>query len=107
YGLGVLAVGSDAPLPMLDFLEAAAADPESVRSYFTALGHRVELIRLMQVVLAQIHQQQAIIDEWKRRTGRPLAGGDHSLKAALAAPGAFTRAVTQDLGNLASDELER
>lgn len=41
HGLGVLAVGSDVPVAVLSFLEAAAQRPEPVRETYARLGARV------------------------------------------------------------------
>ena len=43
HGLGVLAVGPQAPAAMLEFLRSANAKPEETRALFSSLGRRIFL----------------------------------------------------------------
>jgi len=43
HGLGILAVGPQVPLPMLDFLRSANEKPEATRALFSSLGRRIFL----------------------------------------------------------------
>jgi hypothetical protein len=56
HGLGILAVGTQPPLNILEFLRAANAKPDSTRALFTALGRRV----LLETERAWLHRQSPI-----------------------------------------------
>jgi hypothetical protein len=103
YGLGMLAVGAKAPPPLLD--ASARANPR-ISEYFATLAHRVEVLRTLMTVMAQVHHQQSMLDDWRRQIGEPVIPGDHSLATAFANPPAFVHAVTQDLQKLAIADLE-
>src|SRR5204863_2760870 len=45
-GLGVLGIGEALPPPVLEFFQSAREQPELMRQYFAALGHRLTLLRL-------------------------------------------------------------
>lgn len=45
FGLGVLAVGRAVPQPVLQFIEAASADPQCIIQLFHALGDGIDLLK--------------------------------------------------------------
>jgi hypothetical protein len=43
HGLGILAIGPQAPAAMLDFLRSANEKPDETRALFSSLGRRIFL----------------------------------------------------------------
>jgi hypothetical protein len=69
YGLGVLAVGRDLPRRFLDFLEYAGACEETVRSFYAALGQRLEFSRALGLLSREIGRQSKTANEWRTNLG--------------------------------------
>lgn len=79
YGLGVLGVGKNLPQPVRDFFESVSGgdafkreEADVVRAHFNCLGSNVARMQTILTMFSQMHRQQAIINEWKRQTGRPV-----------------------------------
>ena len=62
HGLGLLAVGADAPPGVATFLAAADARPDEVRDLFAALGERVSLICETDRLRATVEEQAAALE---------------------------------------------
>lgn len=93
WGLGVLGVGKNLPQPFVDFLETAKASPEQVRSYFFAVGHRIEMYRIAKMMInghAQVHQ---LLERWLNERGHGLKG----LPDPLGQAGPFLNQITGEL----------
>lgn len=50
FGLGVLAVGNNVPQPVLQFIEAAQAEPQRIIQIFHALGDGIDLLKTQQTL---------------------------------------------------------
>jgi O-antigen biosynthesis protein len=75
HGLGILAVGAEPPLGVSSFLAAAREQPDRIREYFAALGHRALLLRMTRMCLGAMDWQRQEIDRWRQSKGLPTRDG--------------------------------
>jgi len=64
-GLGVLGLGSDLPEAFKRFIAEANATPELVRTHFFTIGHRIEMMRISNVLvrgMRQVHDAISAIE---------------------------------------------
>jgi O-antigen biosynthesis protein len=68
-GLGVLAVGDQAPPALLKFLEIARGDSDAVRKYFTHTGDVVDTSRIAIAMITNLQKLQTMLNIRKRMIG--------------------------------------
>lgn len=68
-GLGVLAVGDQAPAAVLKFLEVARGDAEAVRKYFAHTGDVVDASRVAISMISSLQKLQTMLNIRKRAIG--------------------------------------
>ncbi|MBC8105964.1 MAG: class I SAM-dependent methyltransferase [Anaerolineae bacterium] len=71
-GLGVLAVGAEAPPAVLKFLETARREPDAVRTYFKHVGDVVETSRLALTMIDNVQRLQTLLDQRKHVIGETV-----------------------------------
>lgn len=71
-GLGVLAVGSNVPPAVLQFLEYATAHPGAVRGLFKRVGERWDMQRLLGGVLSRLHEQEPALSPFRQGAARSM-----------------------------------
>jgi len=94
HGLGVLAVGSQVPASVLDFLEAANRDPDAVREFYHRLGVEVAMraeVPVLRDLVAELQSQLS--------GGQPTRFGKE-LEAANARLGDQVRRLTVERAEL-------
>jgi hypothetical protein len=101
FGLGVLGVGANLPLKMLEFFEDARNNPEVVRGLFSRLGNRC----LMLCAFNFLIKQQRLINQWRRHIGAEVNAMSESAQAAMANPVNYATCVTAEVLALANDDL--
>ena len=70
-GLGILAIGKDAPPDVLKFLEIARREETAVRQYFAAVGGRWTVLTALMRVSMTLQQARTAVNDWRGRSGRP------------------------------------
>jgi hypothetical protein len=104
-GLGVLAVGSDTPSPVLRFLEVANREPEAVRDYFKFLGDAVDNARIAVAMMGNVQRIQQMLDQRKKMIGQPVSSGD--LSNAFRMPIPFMEKMMVDVQAVTVDSLRQ
>jgi len=100
HGLGVLAVGSEVPTAVLDFLAEADRDPESVRDTYHRLGIEVAMRAEVPELRRIVSQLQAELQaESPASSGAGLAAGVELANARL---GDEVRRLTLEAARLAA-----
>ncbi len=79
-GLGVLAVGPEAPRPILDFLSTASAEPDPIRLYFSVLGHRIEMFSTAGILINATVRAHQIIEQWHNKRNERLGPLPHPVQ---------------------------
>jgi hypothetical protein len=92
-GLGVLALGAQAPAPVLEFLGDAKNDPRAIRSYFARLGDSIELLQRQKRIIQVLVSTQAGIIDWKKRAGQWVDPKGIDLQLANSDPVRFAGGV--------------
>ncbi|MEA2709864.1 MAG: hypothetical protein QOF78_2465 [Phycisphaerales bacterium] len=72
-GLGILAVGKDAPAELLSFIEMAKREEKLVRDYFSGIGARWTLLALMMRMANTLNAAHMTVDRWRTQSGHPPA----------------------------------
>jgi hypothetical protein len=83
-GLGILAVGTEPPESILDFLKDANANPDPIRQYFSTLGHRIEMFSTASILInatVRIHQA---IEQWHNKRNQRLQPLPHPVQETTA-----------------------
>ncbi len=106
HGLGVLAVGKDVPADVTGFLKFAGEHAEAVRGFFAEAGRKVDYFRTAGTLLQLLHGQQMIVNEWKQLTGQAIDRSFQTLSQAMHAPIRFAYQLSEEIGRLASDDLQ-
>lgn len=87
HGLGVLALGAKAPADVMNFLTAATADPDKIRSRYAALGERMQQeYALRQTVINFTSEIQALngrIDDMHHSTSWRITAPARAVTAAI------------------------
>jgi O-antigen biosynthesis protein len=70
-GLGILAIGKEAPPDVVKFLEIARREEAAVRQYFAAVGGRWTALTALMRVSMTLQQARTAVNDWRGRSGRP------------------------------------
>ena len=101
-GLGVMAVGPDSPRPVCDFLEDARANLWAVNQVFNILGDRYLLTAGWRFVQSAMLRQNAVLNGWKSKTGRPEYPPADRRNTELS-PFEFTDQISRDVEALVAE----
>jgi hypothetical protein len=71
HGLGVLALGADAPPALLRFLKIASSDGESVWAYFEALGQYVITLKQLRGTVREALDLHMLLNQHRQLIGLP------------------------------------
>ena len=105
HGLGIAAVGADAPAGVLDFLRYANANAGVVRQFFAELGERIVD---MQVLLRTTHwlaMQWKVLAHWRRMARQPGLAEVNAAEV-FGDPEPLARALVEEVARLAQDDLD-
>jgi hypothetical protein len=105
-GLGVVAVGSAVPAPVLEFLRDASLDPRSIQTYFARLGQTIEMFQAQRRTAHTLLNMQAFINDWKRQAGHWVDPKGIDVNAANADPPRFAHAVGDQVRFALNDDLQ-
>ena len=101
-GLGVLAVGEDVPSKMIEFLEEANNNRETVCKLFWGLGNRC----VMRYLFRFTFQQQRMVNQWKRQVGEAVDPKSENIHEAMLDPIDYAKNVTREMQRLANENLQ-
>lgn len=102
HGLGVLAVGNEAPEKLRQFLNTANACPEAVNYHFGRIGYGAKILSsYMQLVRRVLHGQN-ILNQYRNMTGQ--AGEPGSLDPTQD-PTAVGNRIAQEITQLVKENL--
>jgi hypothetical protein len=104
-GLGILAVGEKVPAPFLGFLAELNADADRMLAIFRALGRRNELARISMMLAHNIHEYQAMINQWREGTGQAIRNKTPDTARAISDPTGFAKGVNQDVAAMVTDAV--
>lgn len=105
HGLGVLAVGPDAPAEVLALCGLDGEEAAAARRYYAALGARLETRRVMSSIMGAVFAQQMMLNEWRARIGQLVPAKAADPRAAMADPVGFLGGQARDVEALALDDL--
>ena len=105
-GLGVLAVGESIPSGVEEFLKTANAQPEAMRNFFSRLGERLSLLRIMMAVMQQVHAQQSLVNQWKRQLNEPVEPDSEQLQKAMDHPIGYATYAAGQVQNVLNADLD-
>jgi hypothetical protein len=105
YGLGVLAVGSKVPQPVLRFLEIANREADVVRTFFKYLGDAVDWARTTATLLDHTYHLQEMLNKRKQMIGEAVTPGD--VRQAFNAPLRFIQQMMYDVQAVTVSDLKQ
>jgi hypothetical protein len=76
-----------------------------VRRFFAHAGRALEMRRLLGGVLGCVHQQQVLVNQWRRQVNLPVEPASERFEAAAADPIRFAQYALREVHALASDDL--
>ncbi|CAN5437142.1 hypothetical protein BH09PLA1_BH09PLA1_03830 [soil metagenome] len=103
FGLGVLAVGAEAPPALLQFLEMANRDPDTVRSFFRYIGDAVDNARMAVAMMTNVQRLQDLLDKRKKLVGETINSMD--MREAFRSPLRYMEHMMVDVQALTIGEL--
>jgi hypothetical protein len=99
-GLGVLVVGNTVPAALVEFLNEAARNPVTLRSYFERVGSGLETTRLLKAISVwQMHTQEHV-NEWKRRAGEPITLTSTDVRTVFSDGLAYARQISEEVASV-------
>jgi O-antigen biosynthesis protein len=104
-GLGVVAVGSEVPQPVLDFLSEAKANPTPIRAYFACLGSAVELVGYHKRIISWHIRQQLILNKWKQLAGKPIEPASKDMQSAFTDSLGFVSRLSAQVETALNEDL--
>jgi hypothetical protein len=104
-GLGMLAVGEEAPGAFVEFLGELNARAGRILPLFHALGHRNEMMRERATLAGTVHHMQAMVNEWRKLTGQGFRNPTPAPEKLEAEAVAFAEAAQRDVGQVCADAV--
>jgi len=101
FGLGILAVGQEAPPRLLSFLEIANREPDTVRAYFDHVGTAASTTRVAINMLSNVQRLQSMLNKRKQMLGEPIVELD------MRAPLKFMEDVMLDVQAVVISDLRQ
>jgi hypothetical protein len=86
YGLGIVAPNAETPAAMLAFLADANANAEAVRACYATLGHRIETMCGLYLMMHRFVRMQRAINNGLRRQNVQVDPQSERLEAAMSNP---------------------
>jgi len=106
YGLGVLAVGPDAPPNFLAFLQVARDYPEVIRAYFASKGRGIEAQSYLIRVGIELCHQHSLVDRWARTAGQAGVAPAPDPALAQSNPIEYARCLSDRLKVMINADLD-
>ena len=103
FGLAILAVGANAPEPLLRFLRQANADPAGMRLYYKLLGDCLDNARIAITMMGNVQRMQQMLDQRKKMINEPITSGDPNN--AYLSPLPYMERMMLDVQNVTVAEL--
>lgn len=105
-GLGMLAVGAHVPRVFTHFLEELNQDPLPILTQLQTLGMRIELTRTLMALANDLHNDQSILNEWRRLRGQAIAQPTPDPKSAWDNPRKYSQTVFAETRDLAVEAVQ-
>lgn len=104
-GLGVLAIGPNAPQPFVQFLHFARGNVALVREFFAALGQRMLTFQITMKMTGRLESTWQALANWRQQVGLQPPLPSISMSQGMSNPPAFARMAEEETRRVIQDDL--
>ena len=106
FGLGILAVGRSVPTRFIEFLQGVAFEHARILPFFSAMGHRIVMVRENITLGAALHSCQESVNAWRTAHGDPISNPTPNPAGVHNEPLRFSEALIGDVKQLSADAMQ-